>query len=61
MYELKKIKIKFDEWKKQKKKGLITFITAGDPNYDASLAILNAPFLKEMSFGISVMGIVPSG
>ena len=40
MYELKKIKIKFDELKKQKKKGLITFITAGDPNYDASLAIL---------------------
>ena len=40
MYELKKIKMKFDELKKQKKKGLITFITAGDPNYDASLEIL---------------------
>ena len=40
MHELKKIKIKFDELKKQKKKGLITFITAGDPNYDASLEIL---------------------
>ena len=40
MHELKKIKMKFDELKKQKKKGLITFITAGDPNYDASLEIL---------------------
>ena len=40
MHELKKIKMKFDELKKQKKKGLITFVTAGDPNYDASLEIL---------------------
>ena len=40
MYELKKIKMKFDELKRQKKKGLITFVTAGDPNYDASLEIL---------------------
>ena len=40
MHELKKIKMKFDEIKKQKKKGLITFVTAGDPNYDASLEIL---------------------
>jgi tryptophan synthase alpha chain len=40
MHELKKIKIKFDELKKHNKKGLITFVTAGDPNYDASLEIL---------------------
>ncbi|MDG2267996.1 MAG: tryptophan synthase subunit alpha [Alphaproteobacteria bacterium] len=40
MHELKKIKMKFDELKKQKKKGLITFVTAGDPNYESSLEIL---------------------
>ena len=40
MPQLKRIKSKFEELKNSNKKGLITFVTAGDPNYDASLEIL---------------------
>ena len=40
MPQLKKIKSKFEELKNSNKKGLITFVTAGDPNYDTSLEIL---------------------
>ena len=40
MPQLKRIKSKFEELKNSNKKGLITFVTAGDPNYDTSLAIL---------------------
>ena len=40
MPQLKRIKRKFEELKNSNKKGLITFVTAGDPNYDTSLEIL---------------------
>ena len=40
MQKLDRIKNKFDELKTNNKKGLITFVTAGDPNYDTSLEIL---------------------
>ena len=40
MPQLKRIKSKFEELKNSNKKGLITFVTAGDPNYDTSLEIL---------------------
>lgn len=40
MSNISRIKITFDELKKDNKKGLITFITAGDPNFDLSLEIL---------------------
>ena len=40
MDESKKIKSKFEDLKNNNKKGLITFITAGDPNYETSLEIL---------------------
>jgi tryptophan synthase alpha chain len=40
MPQSKRIKSKFEELKNSNKKGLITFVTAGDPNYDASLEIL---------------------
>ena len=40
MQKLNRIKNKFDELKTNNKKGLITFVTAGDPNYDTSLEIL---------------------
>ena len=40
MPQSKRIKSKFEELKNSNKKGLITFVTAGDPNYDTSLAIL---------------------
>ena len=40
MPQSKRIKSKFEELKNSNKKGLITFVTAGDPNYDTSLEIL---------------------
>ena len=40
MSKISRIKNTFDELKKDNKKGLITFITAGDPNFDVSLEIL---------------------
>lgn len=40
MSKISRIKSTFDELKKNNKKGLITFITAGDPNFDLSLEIL---------------------
>ena len=40
MSKISRIKSTFDELKKDNKKGLITFITAGDPNFDLSLEIL---------------------
>ena len=40
MHQSKKIKSKFEDLKNNNKKGLITFITAGDPNYETSLEIL---------------------
>ena len=40
MSKISRIKNTFDELKKDNKKGLITFITAGDPNFDLSLEIL---------------------
>ena len=40
MHQLKRIETKFEELKNNNKKGLITFITAGDPNYESSLEIL---------------------
>jgi tryptophan synthase alpha chain len=40
MHQSKKIKRKFEDLKNNNKKGLITFITAGDPNYKTSLEIL---------------------
>ena len=40
MPQLKRIKSKFEELKNSNKKGLITFVTAGDPNYNTSLEIL---------------------
>ena len=40
MPQSKRIKRKFEELKNSNKKGLITFVTAGDPNYDTSLEIL---------------------
>jgi tryptophan synthase alpha chain len=40
MHQSKKIKRKFEDLKNNNKKGLITFITAGDPNYETSLEIL---------------------
>ena len=40
MPQSKRIKSKFEEFKKSNKKGLITFVTAGDPNYNTSLEIL---------------------
>ena len=40
MPQLKRIKSKFEDLKNSNKKGLITFVTAGDPNYDTSLEIL---------------------
>ena len=40
MLQSKRIKSKFEELKNSNKKGLITFVTAGDPNYDTSLEIL---------------------
>jgi tryptophan synthase alpha chain len=40
MHQSKRIEIKFEELKHNNKKGLITFITAGDPNYESSLEIL---------------------
>ena len=40
MSKTSRIKSTFDELKKDNKKGLITFITAGDPNFDLSLEIL---------------------
>ena len=40
MSKISRIKSTFDELKKDNKKGLITFITAGDPNFDVSLEIL---------------------
>mgnify|MGYP001286231365 FL=1 len=40
MSKISRIKSTFEELKKDNKKGLITFITAGDPNFDLSLEIL---------------------
>ena len=40
MPQLKRIKSKFEELKNSNKKGLITFVTAGDPDYNTSLEIL---------------------
>jgi tryptophan synthase alpha chain len=40
MHQSKRIETKFEELKNNSKKGLITFITAGDPNYESSLEIL---------------------
>ena len=40
MSKISRIKSTFEELKKDNKKGLITFITAGDPNFDVSLEIL---------------------
>ena len=40
MHYSKRIKTKFEELKNNNKKGLITFVTAGDPNYNTSLEIL---------------------
>jgi len=40
MHHPKRIETKFEELKHNDKKGLITFITAGDPNYESSLEIL---------------------
>ena len=40
MSKISRIKSTFDELKKDNKKGLITFVTAGDPNFDISLEIL---------------------
>jgi tryptophan synthase alpha chain len=40
MPQSKRIKSKFEELKNSNKKGLITFVTAGDPNYNTSLEIL---------------------
>ena len=40
MHQSKRIETKFEELKHNNKKGLITFITAGDPNYESSLEIL---------------------
>lgn len=40
MSKISRIKSTFDVLKKDNKKGLITFITAGDPNFDLSLEIL---------------------
>ena len=40
MPQSNRIKSKFEELKNSNKKGLITFVTAGDPNYDTSLEIL---------------------
>ena len=40
MSKISRIKSTFDELKKDNKKGLITFIAAGDPNFDQSLEIL---------------------
>ena len=40
MPQSKRIKSKFEELKNSNKKGLITFVTAGDPDYNTSLEIL---------------------
>jgi len=40
MHQPTKIKSKFEDLKNNKKKGLITFITTGNPDYDTSLEIL---------------------
>ena len=40
MHQSKRIEAKFKELKNNNRKGLITFITAGDPNYETSLEIL---------------------
>ncbi len=53
MSKIGRIKSKFDELKKANKKGLITFITAGDPNFDTSLEILK----KLSSSGADILEI----
>ena len=40
MHKIGRINNKFIELKRNKKKGLITFVTAGDPNFNTSLEIL---------------------
>ena len=40
MHKIGRINKKFIELKRNKKKGLITFVTAGDPNFNTSLEIL---------------------
>ncbi|QLF93679.1 tryptophan synthase subunit alpha [Pseudomonas sp. ABC1] len=37
---MSRLQSRFDELKQQNRAALVTFITAGDPNYDASLSIL---------------------
>jgi tryptophan synthase alpha chain len=37
---MSRLQTRFDELKEQNRAALVTFVTAGDPNYDASLAIL---------------------
>ena len=37
---MSRLQSRFAELKQQNRAALVTFVTAGDPNYDASLAIL---------------------
>jgi tryptophan synthase alpha subunit len=39
-YKLGRIKKRFELLKSSKEKGLITFVTAGDPDYNTSLSII---------------------
>ena len=55
-----RIKKKFIKLKETNKKGLITFITAGDPNYNISLEIIkNLPALEPSHALGYVMKIAP--